>query len=435
MGAGFQLGGVQGVGIAGQPAACGGELGQRVVHAAALSADGGQRDGIISLGQALAEGLLVHLLDGEEERKLLLPGPVDGLGGLVQAAPGGEHQGDLIEVGVCHALPRVKVERLDIHSGGGDLPHGVAVVHAVYVQPGGDEAVRRGKQLGGGHLSGVPRHPGQRLPQLGGGKDRIAVEQQAPGGIGVGDGGQRGGAAGSVYRCRALFAVDELNGRLVGVVGVLDQAQAVDAGAGRLPPQEQAAGRPVVEVERPAGKGGLGGEAVGAAGGVEKLLVTGHRAGQRQLGEKILVRAAQAEHQRQRPAGRNTEGTFRQLPGQYFGAVLKGRKLHGVGGVRGSAEHPPEGEDEILRRDGAVSSRALGSRVGQAVLQIKGIGLPVGGDLPPLAQGRFQLAVRVFADKAAVEVLAGDDVRRSRSHLRVKVRRDGVHEPGKAVGA
>ena len=122
------------------------------------------------------------------------------------------------------------------------------------------------------------------------------------------------------------------------------------------------------------------------------------------------------------------------MPGQYFGAVLKGRKLHGVGGVRGSAEHPPEGEDEILRRDGIVGSRALGSRVGQAVLQIKGIGLPVGGDLPPFAEGRFQLAVRVFADKAAVKVLAGDDVRRSQSHLRVKVRGDGVHEPGKAVG-
>lgn len=86
---------------------------------------------------------------------------------------------------------------------------------------------------------------------------------------------------------RALFTVDEFNGWLVGVVGVLDQAQAVDAGAGRLPPQEQTAGRPVVEVERPAGKGGLGGEAVSAAGGVEKLLVAGHRAGQRQLERNV----------------------------------------------------------------------------------------------------------------------------------------------------
>ena len=51
-----------------------------------------------------------------------------------------------------------------------------------------------------------------------------------------------------------------------------------------------------------------------------------------------------------------------------------------------------------------------------------------------LSKTRVEILQRV-ADKAAVQVFAGDDIRRSRGHLRVKVGRDAVHEPGEAVGA
>jgi len=402
VGAGLQLGGVKGIGVAGQIPARRGELGQHTVHAAALGADGGQRDGVIALGKALLEGLLVHLLNGEEEGKFLLPCAVDGLGGFGQAGPGGDHQGDFVEVGVRHALPRRKVESSDIHGSGGDIADGAAVVHAVHVQSVRDETVRCGEESGGGDHGGLPRYPGQRLPQLGGGEEGVAVEEQRPRRVGVGDGGQGGGAAGVIQRGRALFSVDELDGGLVGVVGVLNQTEAVDEGAGGFPPQEQAAGRPVVKVEGPAGKGGLGGQTIGAAGGVEELLIAGHGTGQRQLGEKVLVRTVQAEHQRQRAAGGDPQRAFRHLPGQHFGAVLKGRELHRVGRIGVGPEHPPEREDEVLGGDGVLGGGALGGGVGQAVLQIKGVGPAVGRSFPPLAEGRLDFAVRVLSDKAAV---------------------------------
>lgn len=184
--------------------------------------------------------------------------------------------------------------------------------------------------------------------------------------------------------------------------GEFTQTEAVDEGAGGFPPQEQAAGRPVVKVEGPAGKGGLGGQTVGAARGVEELLIAGHGTGQRQLGNKVLVRTVQAEHQRQRAAGGDPQCAFRHLPGQHFGAVLKGREFHRVGGIGVGPEHPPEREDEVLGGDGVLGGGALGGGVGQAVLQIKGVGPAVGGLFPPLAEGRLDFAVRVLSDKAAV---------------------------------
>lgn len=61
LGAGLQLGGEQGIRLAGQvPAGCR-ELLQHLIDAAALGADGGQRDGIIPVGQPLVKGVGVHL--------------------------------------------------------------------------------------------------------------------------------------------------------------------------------------------------------------------------------------------------------------------------------------------------------------------------------------------------------------------------------------
>ena len=63
--------------------------------------------------------------------------------------------------------------------------------------------------------------------------------------------------------------------------------------------QEQAAGRPVVKIEAAAGKGGLGGQAVGAAGALKKCFIAGHGTGQGELGKEVVVLFTQAEHQRQ----------------------------------------------------------------------------------------------------------------------------------------
>ena len=106
-----------------------------------------------------------------------------------------------------------------------------------------------------------------------------------------------------------------------------------------------------------------------------------------------------------------------------------------VPGVGLRPEQAPESEHKILGGDGVVGGVALGCGVSQAVLEVEGVGEAVGGLLPPFAEGRLIFAAGIFADKAAVQVLAGDDIRRSRGHLRVKVGRDAVHEPGEAVGA
>ena len=158
-----------------------------------------------------------------------------------------------------------------------------------------------------------------------------------------------------------------------------------------------------------------------------------HRQGE--LLEEVVIGTAQVEHQRQRPGGRDSQRTLGHLPGQHGGAVLNGGKLHriGRGGLR--PEQAPESEHKILGGDGVVSGVALGGGVSQAVLEVEGVGEAIGGLLPPFAEGRLIFAAGIFADKAAVQVLAGDDIRRSRGHLRVKVGRDAVHEPGEAVGA
>ena len=46
-------------------------------------------------------------------------------------------------------------------------------------------------------------------------------------------------------------------------------------------------------------------------------------------------------------------------------------------------------------------------------------------------KGGEELAAGVLTDKAAVKVLAGDDVRSRGGYLRVEVLRAGIHEPGK----
>lgn len=184
-----------------------------------------------------------------------------------------------------------------------------------------------------------------------------------------------------------------------------------------------------------AGKGGGAGQTVGASGAVKKHFVAGHRAGQRQLGEERLVGRGESEHQFQRLRSGDAQRAGGLLTGQNGGAVLEGRELHGVGGVGAGEEHPLEREDEVLGGDGVVGGISLRGGIGQTVLQIECIGEPVGRYLPPLTQFRRKAAVRCTADEAAVKVLAGDDVRGAGRHLRVEVRGDGVHEPGKAVGA
>ena len=141
------------------------------------------------------------------------------------------------------------------------------------------------------------------------------------------------------------------------------------------------------------------------------------------------------EHQLQRLGGRDAQRTCGHLSGQHGGTVLKSGKLHGIGRICSGKEHPPERKGEVLGGDGVVGGAALCGGIGQTVFQIKCIGAPVGGHLPPFAQLGGQLAVRRAADEAAVEVLAGDDVGGAGCHLWVEVRGDGIHEPCKAVGA
>lgn len=196
--------------------------------------------------------------------------------------------------------------------------------------------------------------------------------------------------------------------------------------------QEQAAGRPVVKIEAAAGKGGLGGQAVGAAGALKKCFIAGHGTGQGELGKEVVVLFTQAEHQRQRAGGRNAQRAGIGCASQHGSTVLKGGKLHGIRGICLRLEYAPECKHKVLGSDGVIRGSALDGFVGQAVLDLEGVGPAIGGDRPALGQIGHDLAIRFFADKPAVKVLAGDHVRGSRSHLRVEVCGDGIHEPCKA---
>ena len=364
--AGGKLGGVKGVGVARQPAALGGELGQHVVYAAALGADGGQRNGVIALGKPLFKFLRLHFFQREEEGKLFLPLAVDLLGCLSQAAAGGQQEGDIVEIRVGHSLPGRAVEAGSIDRGGGGVACSVAVIDAVYGQPVRDEPRGRCEQPGVRGTGGGAGHLGQRLPQRGRAKHGIAVEEQAPGGIRVGDALQAGGLAGFVQSRGAFFIGNELGCRLAGGTGILHQPQAVDAVPAGFPAEEQAAGGPVIKVKTAAGKGGGGAQAISTPGAVEKVLVAGHGAGQGELGEKILVRLAQAEHKGGITTRLNAEGCLGHLACQHGGAVLNGGKFHRIGRSGIGPEHPPEREHEILGCDGVVGGCALGGGIGQA---------------------------------------------------------------------
>ena len=174
--------------------------------------------------------------------------------------------------------------------------------------------------------------------------------------------------AGFVQSRGAFFIGNELGCRLAGGTGILHQPQAVDAVPAGFPAEEQAAGGPVIKVKAAAGKGGGGAQAISTPGAVEKVLVAGHGAGQGELGEKILVRLAQAEHKGGIPTRLNAEGCLGQLACQHGGAVLNGGKFHRIGRSSIGPEHPPEREHEILGCDGVVGGCALGGGIGQAAL-------------------------------------------------------------------
>ena len=435
-GAGRELGGVKGVAVAGQPAAGGGELGQCGVDTAALGLHGGQRDGVAAVFEPLLELFRFHLFHREEERKFLLPCAVDELGGVTEAAAGRQQQGDAPKVGGGDAaVAGGDVECARVAEGRADIARRLPVVDAVHSQAVGDEALCLREQPAARDFHRRSGCTAQCLPKLSGSEDGVAVEEQRPCGVGVGHALQRGGGTAVVEGGGAFFVIDELFGGLAGARGVLHEAQAVDLALRSRPAEKKAAGRPVIKVKVSAGKGGGAGQTVGPSGAVKKRFVAGHRAGQRQLGEERLVGRGEPEHQFQRFCSGDAQRAGGLLTGQNGGAVLEGRELHGVGGVGAGEEHPLEREDEILGGDGVVGGISLRGGIGQAVLQIECIGEPVGRYLPLLTQFRREAAVRCAADEAAVEVLAGDDVRGAGRHLRVKVRGDGIHEPGKAVGA
>ena len=243
---------------------------------------------------------------------------------------------------------------------------------------------------------------------------------------------QRGGFAGVIQRRRAFLIRDELGGTLVRTAGVLHQTQTADLRCRNVPPQEQTAGRPVVQIEAAAGQGGLCGQAVGAPRAVEKCLVAGHGTGQSQLGKKIIVRGIEMEHQCQRAGSRDPQRTGSRCAVQHSSAVFNGRKLYRIGRTRLRLKNAPERKHKVLGGDGVVSGSTLDGGVGQAVLDLKRIGQAVGRDDPAFGKARHDLTIGVFAHKAAVEIFAGNDIRCCRSHLRVEIRRDGIDEPREA---
>ena len=417
-----------------QAAARCGELGEDAVHAAALRADGREGDGVAALGQPFGKLFRLDLLHREEEGKLLLPCAVDLLGGLRQAASGRKQQGDLVEVGVLHPLPGGAIQLFCVRDRGHGISCRSPVVDAVHGQTLRDQARCGGEQPGVGHFGGIACNTGQCLPQLCGGKDGIAAEQQCPSGVRIRNALECGLRTGVIQCRRAFFVGDQLLCRLPGGVGVLHQTQVVDAAARRLPPQKQAAGSPIVNVKASAGQGGGCTQAIGAPGAVEERFVAGHGTGQGEFGEEIFVRYTQLEHQRLLAVSRYAQSRFGHCAAQHGGTVLDGGKLHCVGGVGLGPEHPPEGKNEIVRGDGIFGGGTLGGGIAQAVFEIEGVGAPIGRDLPAVAQLRLQLAVRILPDKAAVQVLAGDHVRCGGCHLRIQIGRDGVHKPSEAVG-
>lgn len=163
----------------------------------------------------------------------------------------------------------------------------LSVVDAVHSQAVGDEALCLREQPAARDFHRRSGCTGQRLPELSGSKDGVAVEEQRPCGVGVGHALQRGGGTAVVEGGGAFFVIDELFGGLAGARGVLHEAQAVDLAPRSRPAEEKAAGRPVIKVKVSAGKGGGAGQTVGASGAVKKRFVAGHRAGQRQLERNV----------------------------------------------------------------------------------------------------------------------------------------------------
>ena len=355
-----------GVGVAGQ--AVGAEAAQKAVDAAVGAGDGGQGDGVIPIGQALVKVLLRDLLQREEQGQLLLPNAVDGLHGLGQARAGGHQHRDAHQVAAGDGLPRGAVEGVGPVQGGGGVPGGGAVVDAAH-----REAVRH-QPFGGGvealvhREAGLGGRRGQSLTQQGVAQGGLlGVEQQAPGGVGVGHRAQLGGRVGVVQGGGAPLVEDQVLGG-GGAAGVLHQAQAVHQAVRGFAPEEQPAAGPVIKVKAAAGKGGVGGQAVAAAGALEKALVAGHGPRQGQLAQKVVVRLAEGEHHRAVAAGFDPQRLRPGQAGQHRAAALDGGELYRVGRAGLGGEHPLEGVDEVLGGDGVIGLLPAGGPVGQARL-------------------------------------------------------------------
>ena len=138
------------------------------------------------------------------------------------------------------------------------------------------------------------------------------------------------------------------------------------------------------------------------------------------------------EHQRQRAGSRNAQRTGSRRAVQHSSAVFNGRKLYRIGRARLCLKDAPERKHKVLGGDGIICGGSLSGGVGQAVFYGKGVGAAIRGDGPAFAQVGQDLAIGVFAHKAAVKILAGNDVWRGRRHLWVKVCGDGIHKPCKA---
>ena len=297
-GALIQQGLVGGVAVMAQPV--GREVLQEGVDAAVGAGYRRNGDGVVAVCQPGFKVLLIHFLYREEEGEFPLPDAVDGFHRRGQPGIFGYQDGDAHQIFAGHSLAGRPVEGVGAVQRRCGITGGFPVVHTAHRQ------TIRYKAGGGGVDAGIHRQRhgllcsgSQRLPQLGvcqGGV--LGVEQQTPGGIRITDGAQAGVGAGGVQSGGAALVEDQILGALGGA-GVLDQTQRIYQTVPALPPEEQAAGGPVVEVEGPAGQGGVAGQAIAAAGAAEKVLVAGHGPRQSQLGDKIIVRFRQGKNQGQ----------------------------------------------------------------------------------------------------------------------------------------
>ena len=78
--------GINSIGVAGQAAACGGELLQHLIYAATLGTDGRKGNGVFPGGNAGIKLVLLYLFHREEQGTLLLPCAVDLVGQFAQPA-------------------------------------------------------------------------------------------------------------------------------------------------------------------------------------------------------------------------------------------------------------------------------------------------------------------------------------------------------------